>query len=342
MTDFWKSIPAPFFALAPMEDVTDTVFREVVMSVSEPGILKVVFTEFTSTDGLCSERGRHKVIQRLVVNESELTILRNKGVKLVAQVWGDDPEKFRDSARLIHQLGVFDGIDINMGCPVNKVVKHRSCSDLINHPRLAAEIIQASKEASPLPVSVKTRLGFNQIITEEWTGHLLECHPSAITLHGRTRKMMSEGPALWNEIAKAVQLRDAMGSETLILGNGDVSSYPDGLARISASGVDGAMVGRGIFRDPWMFSSTEQHITVLQRLELLRRHIMLYRQSWGNRKDYNILKRFYKIYLNGFPGAAHWRDQLMRAPGYEEALEVIGQIEALQDMGQYAPITESA
>lgn len=327
MHDFWKRLPAPIFALAPMEDVTDTVFREVVLSVSEPGILGVVFTEFTSTDGLCSDRGRDKVIQRLLVNASEKSMLQNTGVRLVAQIWGDDPKKFGKSAELIHNLGSFDGIDINMGCPVNKVVKHRSCSDLINHPRLAAEIIQACKEASPLPVSVKTRLGFNHIITEEWIGHLLECHPSAITLHGRTRKMMSEGPALWDEIAKAVQLRNAMRSDTLILGNGDVSSYEDGLSRIRASGVEGAMVGRGIFRNPWMFNSTGIQLSIAERIELLRRHILLYRETWGSGKDYNVMKRFFKIYLNGFPGAAHWRDQLMRAEGYAEALYLLDQVE---------------
>ena len=327
MDNFWQTIHKPIIALAPMEDVTDTVFREVVLSVSDPDALNVVFTEFTSTDGLCHEKGRPKVIERLLVNASEMQLLKSRNTKLVAQIWGGDPEKFRISAKMISEMNLFDGIDINMGCPAKKVVKNKSCANLINFPELAKEIIYATAESTHLPVSVKTRIGFSRIVTEEWISHLLETKPKAITIHGRTRKMMSNGPALWDEIGKAVTLRNKLGTETLILGNGEVSSYGDALDRIEQYGVDGVMVGTGVFKNPWMFNTDAVEITITHRIKLMRKHISLYQKTWGNGKDYNVLKRFFKIYLNGFNNAAHWRDAFMRAHGYEEALSLLNEME---------------
>ena len=332
MDNFWQTIKKPIIALAPMEDVTDTVFREVVLSVSEVDALNVVFTEFTSTDGLCHEKGRPKVIERLLVNASEMQLLKSRNTKLVAQIWGGDPEKFRLSAKLISDMNLFDGIDINMGCPAKKVVKNKSCANLINYPELAKEIICATTESTYLPVSVKTRIGFSRIVTEEWIGHLLETAPKAITLHGRTRKMMSNGPALWNEIGKAVALRNQTGSSTLIIGNGEVFSYADAVDRIQQYGVDGVMVGTGVFKNPWMFNSHPVEIDIIHRIDLMRRHITLYQNTWGNGKDYNVLKRFFKIYLNGFANAAYWRDAFMRAGNYGEALRLIGEMEKGQQV----------
>ncbi len=327
MDNFWQSLKKPIIALAPMEDVTDTVFREVVLSVSDPDALHVVFTEFTSTDGLCHEKGRPKVIERLLVNASEMQLLKTRNTKLVAQIWGSDPEKFRLSAKLISDMQLFDGIDINMGCPVKKVVKNRSCANLINFPDHAKEIIYATAESTGLPVSVKTRIGFSRINTEEWIGQVLETKPKALTIHGRTRKMMSNGPALWDEIGKAVQMRNTSRSSTVILGNGDVTSYADAMNRIDQYGVDGVMVGTGVFKNPWMFNKQALEITLQHRIGLMQKHITLYRNTWGSDKDYNILKRFFKIYLSGFEGAAHWRDAFMRAHGYEEALVLLLQME---------------
>ena len=315
-----------------MEDVTDTVFREVVLSVSAVDALNVVFTEFTSTDGLCHEKGRLKVIERLLVNASEMKLLKSRNTKLVAQIWGGDPEKFRLSTKLISDMKLFDGIDINMGCPAKKVVKNKSCANLINYPELAKEIIYATTESTDLPVSVKTRIGFSRIVTEEWIGHLLETAPKAITIHGRTRKMMSNGPALWDEIGKAVSLRNEKGSSTLILGNGEVSSYADVISRVQQYGVDGVMVGTGVFKNPWMFNSRPVGIDVSMRIEMMHRHITLYQNTWGSGKDYNVLKRFFKIYLNGFSNAAHWRDAFMRAGNYEEALKLLEELKKEQQV----------
>ena len=323
MENFWQQVSRPIIALAPMEDVTDTVFREVIRSVSDADALNVLFTEFTSTDGLYNEIGRKNVSTRLLVSDSEREWLSKTNTKLVAQIWGSDPDKFRQSAQLISETGQFDGIDINMGCPVKKVVKNKSCSALINYPELAREIITATKEGTHLPVSVKIRIGFNSVITEKWIGNLLDETPAAITIHGRTQKMLSTGSAMWDEIGKAVQLRNERNSDTLILGNGDVDSYSKAMQHIDEFGVDGVMVGTGVFKNPWMFNQSQTEISMEMRIALLTKHITLYDKIWGKTQNFNVLKRFFKIYLNGFDGAAHWRDKLMHTKSCDEALEVI-------------------
>lgn len=326
MKSFWHSFDKKFLALAPMEDVTDTVFREIIMSLSDVNVLNVVFTEFTSVDGLCDLRGRAKVMERLISSPSEQKLLKSRGTKLVAQIWGSEPDKFYEAARIISDLGYFDGIDINMGCPVKKVIKEKCCSALINYPDLAKEIVLATKRGTSLPVSVKTRIGFREVITEEWIGYLLETNPAAITIHGRTQKMMSSGEAMWDEIAKAVDLKNKAGCSTIMIGNGDVLNYSDAIYKANHYGVDGVMVGTGIFKNPWLFNKGHHEATIEERLEILQRHIELYRDTWNNRKHYNILKRFFKIYLNGFRGAAESREKIMLANGYEEAIESLAVI----------------
>lgn len=323
---FWTEIGKPIVALAPMEDVTDTVFREVIRSVSDPRVLNVLFTEFTSTDGMCNEKGRLAVSSRLVVSDTEKELLRLTNTKLVAQIWGSDPHKFRETARMISDMQLFDGIDINMGCPVKKVVKSRSCSALIQYPALAKEIVAATMDGTSLPVSVKTRIGFNEVITEDWIRELLSMRPAAITVHGRTQRMMSEGEAMWHEIGKAVELRNALQSETLIVGNGDVTDYATIQSYVDQYGVDGVMVGRGVFRNPWMFRQNQTEISFEQRIDLIRKHITLYDSVWQGRQNFNVLKRFFKIYLNGFEGAALWRDKLMHTNSCSEAIRVVDEL----------------
>lgn len=321
--NFWKTLNAPAFTLAPMEDVTDTVFREIVLSISSPNLLRVLFTEFVSTDGLCHAVGGPKVRHRLIINESERILLKDKNVKIVAQIWGTDPEKFYKATKLICADGQFDGIDINMGCPVKKIVKQGGCSALIAIPDLAKEIILATKEASDLPVSIKTRIGINKVITEQWIPQLLECKPAQITVHGRTQKQQSEGLADWNEIKKAVDLRNALSPETIIHGNGDVSSIEDGFNKVSAFGVDGVMVGRGIFHNPWFFNTGLTEKTTEEKLDLLWKHAELFVETWRNSKNFAILKRFFKIYTNGFPGAHQLRAGLMETRTLDEVKRIL-------------------
>ena len=325
--NFWKDLKKPVFTLAPMEDVTDTVFREIVLQVSDPDCLHVLFSEFTSTDGLCHEIGGPKVKHRLQISESEKRLLKKKNVKIVAQIWGTKPEKFYEAAKIICDERQFDGIDINMGCPVKKIVKQGGCSALINQPDLAKEIIYATQEASNIPVSVKTRIGIKEVITEKWISNLLETKPAVITIHGRTQKQQSEGLADWNEVKKAIVLRDQLNPDTLIHGNGDVYSIEEGLNKVEEFEVDGVMIGRGIFQNPWFFNKTIKNTTPEERLNLLWKHALLFTQTWVNEKNFAILKRFFKIYTSDFYGAASIRANLMETNSIEDVRNILEECE---------------
>ncbi len=318
MNNFWKEFKQPVFSLAPMEDVTDTVFREIVMGMAAPGKLHVVFTEFTSVEGMNHPVGRERVSERLIVNDSERKLLQKMNVKLVAQIWGRNPEVYHNIAKYISENYSFDGIDINMGCPVKKVFKIGACSALIGEPDLAREIILATKEGTNLPVSVKTRTGIKQHETENWISNLLTTNPAAIILHGRTQRQQSEGDANWDEIKKAVLLKDEIKPGIPLYGNGDVFSYRKGLDRVEETGVNGVMIGRGIFQNPWFFNPEKTDISKEERIEKLLEHTRLFEKTWSPDKNFNILKRFYKIYLNSFDGAAKMRSDLMNVKSYDE------------------------
>ncbi len=323
-TNFWQQFKGPVFSLAPMEDVTDTVFREIVLRMSAPGKLHVVFTEFSNVEGLNHPVGRDRVSERLIINNSELLLLRKMGVKLIAQIWGKTPEIYHSVTQWITTNYPFDGIDINMGCPVKKIVKQGACSALIGQPGLAREIITAVKEATHLPVSVKTRTGIKQHVTEEWINTLLETNPAAIILHGRTQQMQSDGEANWEEIRKAVELRNAINPGIPIHGNGNVFSYQEGLERVQSTGVEGVMVGRGIFKNPWFFDPERLSVSKEERVQKLLEHTRLFEETWSGKKNFNILKRFYKIYINHFDGAGKIRADLMEATGFKDVYHYFG------------------
>lgn len=326
--NFWAHTPAPLMVLAPMEDVTDTAFRELVMRISQPGQLQVVYTEFTSTDGLCHPVGRKRVEERLKVSDTERRMLRENNVKIVAQIWGKNPEKYRQALQYITDNYEFDGIDINMGCPVRKVVAHGSCSALIDNESLAAEIIDATRQGTHLPLSVKTRLGVKKPDTERWMTFLLQQPLEAIILHGRIQKQMSEGLADWNQIALTARLRNQMAPHIKIIGNGDVESVQEGHDKSSEFQTDGAMIGRGIFKNPWLFDPLKTQISREEKLQTLLLHLQLYEKSWSSIKNFAILRRFFKIYLTGFDGAAVLRARMMQVNTYEEARESIKEFNA--------------
>ena len=305
--------------LAPMEDVTDTVFRRVVASC---GPADLYFTEFTSVDGLFS-KGYPYVAKRLQFTPDEHP--------LIAQIWGAKPENYFKAAQMLGEMG-FDGIDINMGCPEKRVIKQGMCAALIENRSLATEIIQATKEgAGTLPVSVKTRIGVNSILTEDWTGFLLDQGIEALIVHGRTAKEMSEVPVHWDEIAKVVKLRDSKKLSTVIIGNGDVLSRDEALARVAESGVDGIMIGRGIFHDPWIFNKERfgESVTMQEKLAKLEEHIRLYESTWKGQKPFAVLKKFVKCYVVGYPGSAEIRADLMTTTSYEEILEKIVRLKSV-------------
>lgn len=325
MANFWETLPKPIFALAPMEDVTDTVFREIIAGVSDPRYLHILYTEFTSVDGMNHPIGKIRVGERLIVNGSERKLLKDKNIRLIAQIWGRKPELFFKIAREITQEYDFDGLDINMGCPVKNIVKNGACSALIQEPNLAKEIILATKEATHLPVSVKTRTGIKYHDTENWIAALMETRPAAVILHGRMQKQQSEGLADWEEIAKGAQVRNQISPATKFLGNGDVLSVAQGIEYTEKYGLDGIMVGRGIFHNPWFFNPDHPMPDKAEKLTRLLLHTRLFENTWGGKKNINILKRFYKIYTNDFTGAAKLRALLMEAKAYEDVYEIIGQ-----------------
>lgn len=313
MLNFWQKLRKPITVLAPMDGVTDTVFRQAVASRGKPSVF---FTEFTSTDGLCS-KGGEKLKTKLTFTEAERPI--------VAQIWGSDPKKFYQAAKIIQELG-FDGIDINMGCPDRKVVGSGAGAALILNPELVREIIKATKQGAPaLPLSVKTRLGFSVLQTEQWLGFLLGQGLAAMTVHGRTAKEKSEPSANWEEIRKVVEMRDQLGVTTLVLGNGDVKSYTGILEKFGCYRVDGIMVGRGIFENLWLFNPAVNPIKITShdRIKGLSSHLELYQKTWGKEKKIEPLKKFVKIYIAGFSDASVIREKLMSVHSAEEMGKIL-------------------
>ncbi|HET9411356.1 MAG TPA: tRNA-dihydrouridine synthase [Candidatus Saccharimonadales bacterium] len=309
MNSFWHDLPKPFFVLAPMDAVTDTVFRHVVAKTARPDVF---FTEFTNTDAFCSPKGSFSTETRLRFTPDEQP--------LVAQIWGTNPEHFAQMAKGLAKLG-YTAIDINMGCPVKDIIKKGSCSALIDTPSLAAEIIAATKEGG-LPVSVKTRVGTKVQKTEEWIGFLLQQDIAALTVHARTAKEMSKVPARWEEIAKSVQLRNQIAPDTILIGNGDVRDRQHGLELAEQTGVDGIMIGRGIFTNVFCFEQQPREHSKQELLDTLKFHLDLFEQTWSER-PYAPLKRFFKIYIRDFDGASELRAALMDTKNIAEARELL-------------------
>ncbi len=329
MKNFWNELNKPIFILAPMEDVTDTVLRQVIARCGKPAVF---FTEFTNVEGMFS-KGERLVTQRLRYTEAEQP--------LVAQIWGTRPENFFKAAKKLIDMG-FDGIDLNMGCPASGVMQKGACSGLINNRPLAKEIIDATKEgaAGLLPVSVKTRLGF-RAIDFDWISFVLEQKLDALTVHARTVSEMSKVPAHWDKLKTVVDMRNALQSTTLIIGNGDVKSLSDAKQKVAEAGADGAMIGRGIFDNPYLFSGNImlRDKSPEEKLHLLLEHMQLWQDTWGNTKHFPILRKFFKVYANGFPGAQELRMQLMETQNPEETERIVASY--LQSLSSLSAIRQN-
>ncbi len=319
--NFWQNLPKPIFVLAPLADVTDAAFRRMIAKYSRhtradgsEGGPDVFWTEFVSADGLCraTEEGKKKLLADLIYSEEERPI--------VAQLFSSTPEYMEAAARLCEELG-FDGIDINMGCPDRSIEKQGCGAAMIKDPQKAREIVRAAKRGAPnLPVSVKTRLGYNQDQLEEWLPELLAEEPAVVTVHARTRKEMSKVPARWERVQRAVEIRNELGSQTLIFGNGDALSLTDAREKVAATGADGVMLGRAIFGNPWLFHPEKDlsNVTLEERLSVMAEHSKLFEELLPH-KSFAVMKKHYKAYVHGFDGAAELRARLMEA---ENAAEV--------------------
>ncbi len=297
MSSLWTDLPRPIFTLAPMEDVTDTVFRRLVRSwshrwgASGPAVM---FSEFTRVDAAIRSTPE-KCDGRLRFDDYERP--------LVAQIWGTNPREFELGAQALEALG-FDGIDINMGCPAWKVRKSGACSALIANRNLAAELIASCRRGSSLPLSVKTRIGITVPETEEWCGFLLDQGVDAITLHGRVADQMSEDWADWREVRRVVELRDRCGAPTAIFGNGDVGSLEHARRLVEQTGADGVMIGRGIFFDPLLFARESaappplwEEMPLPERVSYLAEHMREYHREWQGRRSFEVLKKFFRNYF---------------------------------------------
>ena len=331
---FWQKLPAPFFVLAPMADVTDAPFRRLIAKYGAHmrpdgtmGGPDVTWTEFVSADGLirATPEGKKKLLADLIYTDAERPI--------VAQLFSSNEEHMEKAAALCLELG-FDGVDINMGCPDKSIEKQGCGSAMIKNPELAAKIIKAAKrgaksdEVGGIPVSVKTRLGYNRDQLEEWLPALIAVKPAAITVHARTRKEMSKVPARWERIARAVEIRDEiLGKDkfkTRLIGNGDALSLQDARAKAEATGADGVMLGRAIFGNPWLFNPelTVSQVPLEERLRIMVEHSKLFTELLSF-KNFSVMKKHYKAYVKDFDGAAELRTELMEQDNVEAVEAVV-------------------
>lgn len=301
-----------------MADVTDVPFRTIVAQCGRPDVF---YTEFISAHGLASS-GRERLLKDLAFTESEHPI--------VAQFFGTKPEHLFAAGQLARELG-FDGVDINMGCPDRSVMKQGAGIALCKEPALAQELIHALRDGYRGPTSIKTRLGlYRPEEMDTWIPALLEAKPDALIVHGRTMKEASKVPVHWDLISRAARMCHDAG--VICIGNGDVMSRTQGVELAERWDVDGIMVGRGIFHNPWLFSEVEprEHAPD-ERIALLREHIVLWRTQWegnpstssGLRKSFDLMKKFFKVYISEWPGAADLRARLMECKTPEQVDAVL-------------------
>ncbi len=313
MNNFWQKFKKPILCLAPMEDITNRAYRELV---AKYGKADVIWTEFTSVDGLMSE-GRERLMPNLEFGEQEHPI--------VAQIFGANPENYYKTAKLLDKLG-FDGIDINMGCPDKNINKQGSGAALIKHPKLAQQIIQATQAGAPqLPVSVKTRLGFNKIQTIEWTKNLLETSPAAIIMHLRTRREMSKVPAHWEEVDKIKKL--AKNSPTLVIGNGDIFNLEDAELKCQKYNIDGVMIGRAAISNPWFFNPhiDKSNLSLKIKLQVMLEHARLYNKYFSDSKPFIALRKSMAAYLKGHPNVKELKMKIVQTKNLDEVERIVGE-----------------
>jgi nifR3 family TIM-barrel protein len=349
MINFWGKLKKPFFCLAPMSDVTDIAFRYILAKYGKDRENKdrvVFWTEFVAADGLCNKLAKKKLSHMLEYSERERPI--------VAQVFGANPENMKKACQYVASLG-FDGIDINMGCPDKSVVSQGAGAGLIKTPKLAREIIQAAHagiEAAGLhiPVSVKTRIGFNKEDIDNWIPELLKEDISALTIHLRTAKELSLVPAKWEYIKKIKTLIEKSGKEILLIGNGDVVDLKDAEEKALKYGCDGVMIGRGVFGNPWFFSSKNlekdsnfsgllqpsagtfpvqnQNLSqdlIEEKLKVLIEHTQIFDEKLlkPQHKNFATMKKHFKAYVNGFDGAKELRVKLMETENSKQVEKII-------------------
>lgn len=357
-------MPSPIIGLSPMDGVTDASFRLIAAKYGRPDIF---MTEFTSVEGICA--GADGFIRDFAYSDAERPI--------IAQIYGRNPDHFYKVAHIVCELG-FDGVDINMGCPAKNVAAKGCGAGLILNPSLAltlmrsvrrgiedwvagqqladlslnTAVLQHIKSISmmrpsalatgprrPIPMSVKTRVGYDEIVVADWVSTLLEEKPAAISVHGRTLKQMYRGEADWQAIACAVEV--AQGTDTLVLGNGDLKSMQQVVRRVRETGVDGVLLGRAALGNPWIFRDKqwakdvlrlpqntptrvleERIVTHQERTDVLLEHSRHFQGLWGE-KRFPAMRKHLAWYCKGFHGAARWRSEMVRARSVRDVEDIV-------------------
>lgn len=370
---FWATLPTPIIGLSPMDGVTDAVFRRIVAWQGKPD---VTFTEFTHVHDVC--RGPEFLLDSLRYHEAERPI--------VAQLYGKNPELFYQAAHAVCEMG-FDGLDINMGCPSRNVASSGSGAGLIRTPDLAHEIMRAARQGivdwtagqtleaaglkpvrvdairrlnerrgailpvrKSIPLSVKTRLGYDEVIVERWIEHLLIESPAVISLHGRTLQQMYRGEADWSAIARASEV--VRGSGTMLFGNGDVQSLDEVARRVRETGVDGVLVGRAVLGTPWFFREKEEARQSVQleksgvieplspslttRFEILLEHAKQFEAQYG-REQFRRMRKHLGWYCKGFPHAAALRATMFRVSSVRDVEAILAAFRADQLFDTHEP-----
>ena len=310
--NIWQELEKPFLILAPMEGVTDLAFRQVISRAGRPDLF---YTEFTNVSSYASEKGRHNALERLTITEADKPI--------IAQIWGKNPDHFSELSHALESLG-FAGVDLNFGCPDKHVNKAGGGAAMIKTPELAVDCYRKVKAATNLPVSIKTRLGFTYVDEyKTWLPTLLAEHPAALTVHLRTRKEMSKVAAHYELIPEIIRMRAEISPETKLIINGDIKNRAESLAlHEKYPELDGFMIGRGVFQNPYCF--TDHVATRDELMNLLNLHLDLYEEQMNlHGLPYEPLKHYYKIYINNFPGASDLRAKLMETHSVPEAREVL-------------------
>ena len=298
-----------------MADVTDAAFRRIICKYGKPDVF---WTEFVSADGLVSE-GRKILKNNLIFSKKEKPI--------IAQLFSANPIKMHQAVRYVASLG-FDGIDINMGCPDKSIEKQGAGAAMIKDMKKAGEIIQAVKDGiknsgKKVSISVKTRIGYNKNQINEWILFLLKQDIDALIIHARTRKEMSKVPARWEHVKEVVNIRNRMRVKTKIIGNGDVKDLKEGKKLAKETGCDGIMIGRAIFGNPWLFSRSEKSHSVKQKLKVMLEHTKLFEKILGKHKNFAVMKKHFKAYVNGFDGAKELRVKLMKTNSSKEVKKTV-------------------
>ncbi len=300
--------------LAPLENFTDIVYRQVLCQIGKPDVM---FTEFMNVDVFCT-LGRDGIRRRVLYEEIERP--------LIIQLWGVEPQNYTETISYLLKEGIRpDGFDLNMGCSIDNLTRDGSGARLITTPKRAKEIIHAAQDAAQdVPVSVKTRLGFYEIETEAWSTMLLSQGLSMLTMHGRIGRKKYGEPANWAEIRKVVALRDALAPQTKVIGNGDIRSVQEGEEKAQAAGTDGYMIGREAMLHPWVFTGrSKAEITRKERLDALVLHIQLYEKHYGEERPFHSQHKYFRSYMNNFSDARILRREMDQCHSPQEVYALI-------------------